>query len=144
MGKSKERHNSLFKNSRYMKRLIFYICILALPLLQFAVFYLYVNFDSIILAFQTYDIAPEGGYVASFAGLQNFKNVIEILKNKPQLIENSLILFGFEFCVGIPLALMFSYYIYKHRLFAGLFRVLLFLPQIISGTVFVLIVKVLT
>ena len=143
MEKSKARHNSLLHNSRYTKRLIFYVCVLALPLLQFAIFYLYVNFDSIILAFQTYDIAPTGGYISSFAGLKNFKNVIDILKSKPQLIENSLILFVCEFCIGIPLALMFSYYIYKHRLFAGWFRVLLFLPQIISGTVFVLIVKIL-
>lgn len=143
MGMNKAKRNSLLKNSRYMKRLIFYICVLALPLLQFAIFYLYVNFDSIILAFQTYDVAADGGYVASFAGLKNFENVFNVLKEKPQLIENSLILFVFEFLVGIPLALMFSYYIYKHRLMSGLFRVLLFLPQIVSGTVFVLIVKIL-
>ena len=143
MEKKKSKHNNLLKNSRYTKRLIFYICVLALPLLQFAVFYLYVNFDSIILAFQTYEIGPNGGYISSFAGFENFKNVFEILKNKPQLLENSLILFFFEFFVGIPLALLFSYYIYKHRLFAGWFRVFLFLPQIISATVFVIIVKIL-
>ena len=135
--------NSIFRNSRYMKRLIFYICVLALPLLQFLIFYLYVNFDSIILAFEHYEIKDGGGYVASFAGFENFKNVFTILKNKPQLLENSLILFVCEFFIGIPLALLFSYYIYKHKLFAGWFRVLLFLPQIISGTVFVIITKIL-
>lgn len=143
MEKNKAKRNNLLKNTRYTKRLFFYICVLALPLLQFAIFYLYVNFDSIILAFQSYEIAPNGGYVSSFAGFKNFKNVFDILRNKPQLLENSLILFFFEFCVGIPLALMFSYYIYKHRLFAGWFRVFLFLPQIISATVFVIIVKIL-
>ena len=141
--KGNVKRNNLLKNSRYTKRLVFYICILALPLLQFAIFYLYVNFDSILLAFQTFEIGPNGGYVSSFAGLKNFQAVFEILKSKPQLIENSLILFVFEFLVGIPLALLFSYYIYKNRLFAGIYRVLLFLPQIISGTVFVLIVKIL-
>ncbi len=139
----KRKRTSPFKNSRYMKRLIFYILILALPLLQFALFYIYVNIDSIILAFQHYEIADGGGYVSSFAGIENFKNVFLIFKEKPQLIENSLILFVVEFFIGIPLALLFSYYIYKRKLFAGLFRVLLFLPQIISGTVFVIIVKVL-
>lgn len=138
-----KKKNSIFNNSRYMKRLIFYISVLALPLLQFLIFYLYVNFDSIILAFEHYEISESGGYVSSFAGFENFKNVFEILKNKPQLLENSLILFVCEFFIGIPLALLFSYYIYKHKLFAGWFRVLLFLPQIISGTVFVIITKIL-
>ena len=131
------------KNSRYIKRLLFYIAVLALPLLQFAIFYLYVNFDSIILAFEHYEIKEGGGYAVSFAGFENFKNVFEIFQNKPQLIENSLILFVCEFFIGIPLALLFSYYIYKRKLFGGWFRVILFLPQIISGTVFVIITKIL-
>lgn len=143
MAKAKRKKTSLLKNSRYLKRLIFYILVLALPLLQFALFYVYVNIDSIILAFQQYEIAEGGKYVASFAGFENFKNVFQIFADKPQLIENSLLLFVVEFFIGIPLALLFSYYIYKHKLFAGLFRVLLFLPQIISGTVFVIIIKIL-
>lgn len=144
MEKGKKRKTSLLKNSRYTKRLLFYICILALPLLQFAIFYIYVNIDSIILAFQHYEIVDGGvGYKVSFAGFENFKNVFKIFVDKPQLIENSMILFVVEFFIGIPIALLFSYYIYKQRLFAGFFRVFLFLPQIISGTVFVIVVKAL-
>ena len=55
--------------SRKSKRLIFFICILALPLIQFAIFYLYVNFNSIILAFQNYAQKDgELGYNVTFAG----------------------------------------------------------------------------
>lgn len=144
MERARKRKTSLFANSRYTKRLLFYIFILALPLLQFAIFYIYVNVDSIILAFQHYEL-KEGalGYNVTFAGFDNFKNVFQIFKDKPQLIENSMILFVVEFFIGIPVALLFSYYIYKRKMFGGLFRVLLFLPQIISGTVFVIIVKIL-
>ena len=139
---SKPKASSMTRNT---KRLWFYICILALPLIQFAIFYIYVNLESVMLAFRHYE-AAEGaiGYKITFAWFENFGNVFEILKAKPQLLQNSLILFVSEFFLGIPLALLFSYYIYKNRLFAGAFRVLLFLPQIISGTVFVIIFKILT
>lgn len=131
-------------NPRRNKRILFYVCVLALPLIQFAIFYLYVNIDSLMLAFQHYENKiGELGYNVTFAGFDNFVNVFNILKNKPQLLENSLTLFVVELLIGIPLALLFSYYIYKRRFMGGIFRVLLFLPQIISGTVFVIITKVL-
>ncbi|MCQ2742478.1 MAG: sugar ABC transporter permease [Bacilli bacterium] len=132
----------LFKNPRKAKRALFYWCILALPLIQFLIFYVYVNFDSVILAFQSYE-QPIGevGYTVSFAGLSNFKNVFDIIKAKPFLLTNSLLLFVVDFFIGIPLALLFSYYIYKRRFFSSWFRVLLFLPQIISGTVFAIFFK---
>lgn len=132
------------KNTRRNKRLLFYCIVLALPILQFLIFYLYVNIDSLVLAFQHYEIKDGAlGYDVTFAGFSNFINVFNILKSKPQLLENSLILAACELLIGIPLALLFSYYIYKKRFMGGWFRVLLFLPQIISGTVFVIIVKVL-
>ena len=37
------------------KKLIFYIACFALPVLQFLIFYIGVNFQSILLAFQKYD-----------------------------------------------------------------------------------------
>lgn len=133
------------KNSRRNKRIIFYVSILALPIIQFLIFYVYVNFDSIILAFQSYSYREDGGlgYNVTFAGFANFQNVFNILKEKPQLLQNSLTLAACELFIGIPLALLFSYYIYKKRMFGGWFRVLLFLPQIISSTVFVIIAKIL-
>lgn len=124
--------------SRNKKRLIFYILLLVLPLLQFAVFYIYVNFNSIIMAFSTYE-EGEAGYIQSF-GLsqfsQNMSNVFNMFKDNSHIITNSLILFCFETLLGLPLALIFSYYLYKKRPAHKFFRVTLFLPQIISGVVF--------
>ena len=37
------------------ERLLFYISIVALPLVQFIIFYIVVNFRSILYAFQVYD-----------------------------------------------------------------------------------------
>lgn len=124
--------------SRKTKRLIFYICVLILPLIQFAIFYIYVNFNSIIMAFSTYE--DNGfGYTQQFGFqyfIENMRKVFETFKEKPYLITNSLILFFFDVVLGLPLAVIFSYYIYKKRPMSKIFRVTLFMPQIISGVVF--------
>ena len=120
-------------------KLIFYICGLALPLLQFAVFYIGVNINSVLLAFQKYDIRE--GY--SFAGFENFAKVfrdfaeLEYLGNS---ILNSLILFAFTL-LGMFAALLFSFYISKKHFGCKLFRTVLFLPNIISNIVLVLMFK---
>ena len=132
---NKYRKKSLSRNK---KRLIFYIAVITLPLIQFAIFYIYVNFNSIIMAFSTY--TDEGlGYQQSFGWnhfIANMKTVFDTFKEQPYLISNSLLLFVFKTIIGLPLALVFSYYLYKKRPMSKIFRVTLFMPQIISGVVF--------
>ena len=47
---SAEKGKKVF--TRQQKRLVFYVLMFALPLLQFLLFYLYVNFNSFVIAFQ--------------------------------------------------------------------------------------------
>ena len=51
------------------REMLFYILMIALPVLQFCIFYIGVNFNSILLAFQTYD---REGNTFRFAGFENF------------------------------------------------------------------------
>ena len=123
----------VFKNK---SALLFYICIVALPTLQFLIFYVGVNFNSIILAFKEYD-----GDVAHFAGFDNFILAFQNLANSPEVnpaIKNSLILYACTVFVTFG-ALVFAFYIYKRYIGSELFRFVLFLPQIISSVVLVLI-----
>lgn len=136
--------------SRDKKRLIFYILMLALPVIQFCIFYIYVNFQSISMAFMSFEseIFAEG----KFVWFDNFKKVFEILKykkvdingeimtNNIKLVTNSLLLASMMLFVGLPLAIFFSFYIYKRRMGHKFFKVILFLPQIISGVVFALLI----
>lgn len=129
-------------NQRYVKKLIFFTCLVILPSIQFALFYIYVNLNSFILAFQKYT-PNEGtlGFTIGFAGLENFKDALAIVKESSYLIKNSLIWFVCKVGVGITLALIFSFYVYKKYPMSGLFRVILFMPQIVSGVVFALLFK---
>lgn len=127
--------SSMFSLKR--QKLIFYIIMMSLPLLQIAFFYFYVNINSFVMAFQDLDYNI-GGYV--FSGLGNFTEAFKTV-NLDHYFKNSLLAFVVEFFVGTLGSVFFSYYIYKRRLGHGFFKVMLFLPQIISTTVFVILYK---
>lgn len=120
--------------TRKAKRNIYYFCIMALPILQFLVFYIYVNIESVLMAFSSYEVAL-GGYKQSFT-IGNFKEAFALLKARPPLFKNSLILFFVQLFISYPLALLFSNYIYKKWAASGFFKTILFMPQLISGLVY--------
>ena len=123
--------------TRKQKRLIFYVLMFALPILQFLLFYIYVNFNSIILAFTNRVAREEGfGYDIMFTS-DHFKVAIDFFFSavSGKMLWNSLRFFICQIFIVTPLALLFSYYIAKERRFAGFFRIMLYLPQVISVVV---------
>ena len=129
---------------RKTKRFIFALLMVALPVIQFSILYIYKNLNSILLAFQTYQPNYNSiGYDVSFAGFENFQAAFSILfsSNGFNMIKNSLILYVCNLVIVLGLALVFSYYISKKYLCSSLFRIVLFLPQIISGVVLAILYR---
>lgn len=129
------------KKSKF-KATVFYWLVLALPLLQFIIFYVVVNANSFALAFKTYTFDSEAmKYESSFAGFSNFRDFITDIfsptSNLGRMMLNSLIICLSSIFVGIFLSLVFSYFIYKKMRGSKVFRVFLFLPSIISVIVLV-------
>jgi ABC-type sugar transport system permease subunit len=123
------------------KQKLFYASIVILPLIQLAIFYFYVNFKSFLLSFQEFSY-DKGRYV--FVGLSNLKTVITDMTTQIYFIvalKNSLLILAVNLLVGCTIPLLFSYYIYKKRPLGGLFKVILFLPSIISGITMVVLYK---
>lgn len=114
---------------------------LALPLLQFSIFYIGVNFNSLLLAFQSYDDAAKKFVFLDFPNLfKNFTDVLHSLRTETVFsfaFKNSLISYFVSLVAGTGLALVFSYYVYKKFPLHGLVKVVLFTPSIISGMVLV-------
>ena len=138
-------HNGLLKKKRVytrkQKRLLFYTLMFALPILQFLLFYIYVNFNSIILAFTNSTAKLSGnGYKMSFTG-EHFKMAWKYFfsATSGKMLWNSLQLLICQLFIATPLALLFSYYIAKGRLGSSFFRIMLYLPQVISVVVLGLI-----
>lgn len=129
-------------SKRRRSQLRFYFLVIALPMVQFVIFYIGVNFNSILLAFKGYDINK--GYY--FIGFDNFKQVFHDLKNVPYLfssIKNSLVLY-FVNLLAMALSLLFSFYIYKRRTLGTFFKIILFLPNIISVLILAVMYKYFT
>jgi len=122
--------------TRKQRRMVFYTLMFALPILQFLLFYLYVNFNSIIMAFQKKVEIEPIGYETSFTW-EHMKNAFQFFGDEEcwKMLGNSFgLLFGQLFIVT-PLALLFSYYIAKGKPGASLFRIMLYLPQVLSVVV---------
>lgn len=116
------------------KDLWFFTLLIAFPVLQFLVFYIGVNINSILMAFQRIDISS-GVTTWTF---DNMKEAWRMMTTSPELLSVLGVSIGSYLLthgIGIPLALMFSYYIYKKMPGNGFFRVILFLPSIISAIV---------
>ena len=122
------------KKKKRTAEFIFLAVILAYPLLHFAVFYIGVNFNSILLAFQKYDM----DYNLQWNGFGNFVDVFNSLKGSTLLgtsVWNSLRVFFWTTVIGFPLNMLFSYYLYKRIIGHQVIRFIIMLPSIISGMI---------
>lgn len=125
---------------RNLKERWFYYCFMSFVIIQFLIFYVGVNFNSIILAFTKYNIDPQtNAYVRSFASFDNFINIIKSFTNFNYAFKNSFVLCGCNLFIGVPLALLFSYYIFKKWPLSKMFQIVLYLPSIVSSIALVLI-----
>ena len=117
---------------------IFILTMMAPAIIGFLVFYVYVNFNSILMAFQI----PTNGKIEW--GFENFGGFFRELGRPDSLfmsgITNTLVFFLTGF-IGLFLSLMLCYFIYKKIAGYRVFRFIFYLPNIIMGTVTVSLFK---
>lgn len=122
----------------------FYVGILIIPIVQICLFYIYVNFNSVMLSFKEYKEVADDVWSYSFNGFSNYGKVLHDLFSEYVLItslKNSLKLFVVTLIFSVLLASIFSYYIFKKYPLHSVFRIILFLPQIVSSVIMVIIFK---
>lgn len=136
-----QEHAKKKKNKAAWAEIIFLTLILIIPLTQFAIMYVGVNFNSVMMSFQKYD-SLSGKYV--FMGIDNFKQFFNDFTHSAELsvaVKNSAINYGASLVIGLPLCLFISYYIYKKLPLNGLFKVVVFIPNILSNVIMITIFK---
>lgn len=114
------------KNARKRKKTIFLIVMLCIPVLQWLIFWLYVNINSILLAFQT----KTGEWT-----FNNFNSLFHELSTGGTIMVallNTLKYFATNLVIMV-LALFISYFFYRHIKGTRVFRVIFYLPGIISS-----------
>lgn len=119
-------------------RVLFIITAVTVPIVHFCVNYVYVNINSFILAFQH----QVGGEI-SF-GLSNFEQFLADIRNPESVFSIALINTTKSFLIGLIMycvGFLVSFFIYKKILFHNIFRIIFYLPSLVSGTVIVAIFK---
>ena len=120
---------------------LFFLALIVYPLLQFCLFYVGVNFNSILLAFKTFNVETSEFY---FTGFGNFKQFFYDVANDPVMkiaIGNSMKIYAVTLFIALPLNIFFSYFIYKKVPCSKFFQVILFMPQVLSAIVMSLMFK---
>lgn len=117
----KVKRKSKMKKSRVQ----FILCCIALPIIQWLIFYVYANFSSLTMAFT----GREGEFT-----LQNFVRLIDDLKNETSSLriafKNTFLTFGI-LLVTFPFKVLVSYFIYKKVPGYRIFRIVFFLPMVL-------------
>ncbi len=110
----------------------FIIIMLIIPIINFLLFWVYVNFGQILLAFRQID--SSGHYYFTLA---NFKEVFEIFGQENsiflQSLKNTGIFWLMNNVIMFPLLIFCAYVMKKKLMGTRVFRVVFYLPAIVSG-----------
>ena len=135
-----EKTEKITKKSNALKEWIVFLSFVTIPLLQFVIFYVAVNINSVLLSFKTYLV---GGGVRW--GLDNFALIFTPMEQGGNLekvinsVRNSGVAFAVRTLIGMSFGLFFSFYVFKKMPAHNFFKVLLFLPTIVSSVVMVIV-----
>ncbi len=122
-------------NQTTRKKYIFVSLMLLIPLTQFVIFYLYMNINNILLAFQGMNVDGSTYWLKN--PFENFKYVLTGADSNIIYIslKNNISMFFITWLVGMPLNILYGYYLFKKKAGHQVIRILFMLPGMISGVV---------
>ena len=114
------------------KNFKFVALLLIFPVLQFLVFYVYINFSSFVLAFTdrfgNFDLKYMEIIFKEFARTDGSSLWMYLFRSVGQWLIST--------CINFPITILFTYVLFKHVKGEMFFRVLFYLPNIIGTVVF--------
>lgn len=124
---------------------IFIFSMLIVPILWFLIFYVAVNANSILMAFKTLKGISENGTKLFAFSLDNFRQLFMEIDTPNSVIReaiaNTLKYFSLNFFIILPTTYFVSYFLYKKIYGYKFFRVLFYMPSILSSVTMVIIFK---
>lgn len=127
------------KKKKHASDIVFICVMLAIPVLHFCLFWLYINIDTVFLSFQRFD-SDTGTWL--WAGGQNYaalwREFVREGSVLPRAVLNSFSVFLWNDFVIVPISIFCAFILYKKMPLGGAFKVIFFLPSIISVVVLTL------
>lgn len=135
-GKAKRTQSNKGRNR---KKYLFVYLMLVPAFINFAIFYLGVNVNSILMAFQK--PVQTGTTITTYISFDNFTRFFkEVGISDHELhiaILNTLKYFAAQLVIVLPISYLTSYFLFKKVWGSKFFRVIFFLPSIIPALVYV-------
>ena len=126
---------------RKVRKYGFMASILAYPLLLFVIFWLFVNVNSIFMAFQSETITGE----TTFVWFDQFGEFVNKVFSDGDIVNvaffNSLIVYAINLVICMPLYILFSYLLFAKIPGTKLIRSIVMIPQIVSSMIISLLFK---
>lgn len=122
-----------------LKRALFIVAMIIVPMTNFLVFYIYVNASSIFMAFEKTTLEGETSLTLDW-----FRLVLDYLfvtGNMMTDLKNTMYYFLTSLLIILPITTFIAYFIYKKILMYKFFRIMFFLPSIFSAVVLTTIYK---
>lgn len=120
------------QTGKAVRKYLFLLSIIGVQLVFFCVFYIGINFNSILMAFQKFKV--DGTVIMT---LDNFRLFFDNLSNADEIgvaLRNTLIFFVLGL-VLLPVSFTSSYFLYKKVYGYRMIRIVFFLPSILSPVV---------
>lgn len=112
-------------------RSVFVFAMLIIPVVHFLVFWVYVNFSSIMFAFQKNTAT---GVVFTFENFEYAtKEIFRAGSTISSALKNTLITWFLDNVIMFALSILWSWFIYKRIKGGAVFRVIFYIPVIVSG-----------
>ena len=137
------KYNKVNSSKSFVKNkgdILFYCLVLLIPITQICIFYFGVNFQNILMSFQSYSTKENLFYWDAAANASRFWAEVKT-ESFWIMVRDSFAVWACTQLAGTIGAIFFSYYIYKKRAAYKFFKFVLFLPSIIPGLLLVLIFK---
>lgn len=134
--------NKKVKNQEERSRKLFMSSALIVPTLFFLVFFVYINFNSLLMAFQRPDYST-GALVEKFS-FENFRLIFSKDSGLDEIlmaVKNTLIFFFSDLLIVFPVSIFMSYFFFKKMPGFRFFRFVFYLPAVISSSVLVVLFK---
>ncbi len=122
-----------------LREWLFAYGMLLLPLIQFAIFYIWINANSIVMAFREFAWDDDGNEIYYWS-MANFTRFFKEWSNPESVIVSALLNTLRYFAAGVimvPVTFLVSYFLFKKIWGYKVFRVVFFLPSIVSAVLFV-------
>ena len=119
-----QKNVSKEKKKTLRKRYFFMFCFLVFPIVNFLVFYVYANFNSIVMAFQRPIYDGGEGYVWT---LDNFKRIVELFGSAgggvlTEALINTVLFWISGMLIGLPISVLSCYFFFVKIPGSKLFR----------------------